>query len=80
MSRRMTGWSGFGEKDPRARRTIKAVSRAIFLPARGEVDEIAFWNYFHYGIDFLISPEGLVSKIVLHSNIVRCPIPVLDHE
>lgn len=29
-----------------------------------------FWNYFQYGLDFLISPDGLVEKVICHSNIV----------
>lgn len=36
---------------------------------------VAFWNYFQYGMDFLISPEGDVQKILLHSNIVS-PSPL----
>jgi hypothetical protein len=30
-----------------------------------------FWDYFQHGFDILISPDNLVSKIILHSNIVR---------
>lgn len=30
-------------------------------------------NYFQYGLDFLISPHGLVEKVVAHSNIVSPP-------
>ncbi|WVQ80750.1 hypothetical protein IAT38_002855 [Cryptococcus sp. DSM 104549] len=33
-----------------------------------------FWNYFQHGIDFLISPEGTVSKILCHSNIPGTPL------
>jgi hypothetical protein len=32
-----------------------------------------FWDYFQHGFDILISPDNLVSKIILHSNIV-CPV------
>lgn len=31
---------------------------------------IVFWNYFQHGLDILISPDNVVSKIILHSNIV----------
>jgi hypothetical protein len=31
------------------------------------------WDYFQHGFDILISPDNLVSKIILHSNIV-CPL------
>ncbi|WVQ99464.1 hypothetical protein IAU59_006599 [Kwoniella sp. CBS 9459] len=33
-----------------------------------------FWNYFQYGMDFLISPQGVVSKILCHSNIPGTPL------
>ncbi|OCF40325.1 hypothetical protein I317_05892 [Kwoniella heveanensis CBS 569] len=33
-----------------------------------------FWNYFQYGLDFLISPQGFVSKILCHSNIPGTPL------
>ncbi|WVF71511.1 hypothetical protein IAT40_006317 [Kwoniella sp. CBS 6097] len=33
-----------------------------------------FWNYFQYGLDFLISPQGVVSKILCHSNIPGTPL------
>jgi hypothetical protein len=29
-----------------------------------------FYNYFHHGLDFLLSPSHVVTKIVLHTNIV----------
>jgi hypothetical protein len=32
-----------------------------------------FWDYFQHGFDILISPDNLVSKLILHSNIV-CPV------
>ncbi|EIW70358.1 hypothetical protein M231_05804 [Tremella mesenterica] len=41
-----------------------------------------FWNYFQYGLDFLINDEGFVEKVICHSNIpgtalfqryARCP-------
>jgi len=35
----------------------------------GADDGNCFWNYFQYGLDFLISPNGLVTKIIAHSNI-----------
>ena len=34
---------------------------------------LVFWNYFQHGFDILISSDNLVSKIILHSNIV-CPV------
>jgi hypothetical protein len=34
--------------------------------------EAVFWDYFQHGFDILFSPDNLVSKIILHSNIV-CP-------
>ena len=43
-----------------------------------KADVIAFWNYFQYGMDFLISPEGEVQKILLHSNIVSPPHTILN--
>ncbi|KAK8864448.1 hypothetical protein IAR55_001697 [Kwoniella newhampshirensis] len=33
-----------------------------------------FWNYFQYGLDFLISGEGVVLKILCHSNIPGTPL------
>ncbi|WWD17252.1 hypothetical protein CI109_101690 [Kwoniella shandongensis] len=33
-----------------------------------------FWNYFQYGLDFLISGEGIVLKILCHSNIPGTPL------
>ena len=29
-----------------------------------------FWNYFQYGLDFLIDSEGIIIKVICHSNIV----------
>ena len=40
------------------------------LPEPQSDTAIGFWNYFQYGIDFLISQSGIVIKIILHSNIV----------
>jgi hypothetical protein len=37
-------------------------------------DDLGFWNYFQYGLDFLISSSGYVTKIILHSNIARLPL------
>jgi hypothetical protein len=34
-----------------------------------KADHAVFWNYFQLGLDILIS-DNLVSKIILHSNIV----------
>ena len=31
----------------------------------------AFLNYFQYGMDFLVSADGSVKKIIAYSNIVR---------
>lgn len=28
-----------------------------------------FWNYFQYGLDFLIE-DGVVTKVITHTNIV----------
>ncbi|KAJ7180195.1 hypothetical protein C8R43DRAFT_972147 [Mycena crocata] len=33
-----------------------------------------FYNYFHHGIDFLLSPTHVVTKIVLHTNIPGTPL------
>ncbi|ORY33951.1 hypothetical protein BCR39DRAFT_230785 [Naematelia encephala] len=33
-----------------------------------------FWNYFQYGLDFLISPSGFVTKVIAHSNIPGTPL------
>ncbi|WRT66421.1 uncharacterized protein IL334_003377 [Kwoniella shivajii] len=33
-----------------------------------------FWNYFHYGLDFLVSKQGIVIKILCHSNIPGTPL------
>lgn len=34
-------------------------------------DEKDFYNYFQYGLDFLITgPEHIVTKIILHTNVV----------
>ncbi|CAD6564705.1 MAG: hypothetical protein TREMPRED_000250 [Tremellales sp. Tagirdzhanova-0007] len=33
-----------------------------------------FWNYFQYGMDFLILRSGVVSKIILYSNIPGTPL------
>ena len=30
-----------------------------------------FWNYFQYGLDFLVDSEGRIAKIICYSNIVR---------
>nr|XP_019046369.1 hypothetical protein I302_05113 [Kwoniella bestiolae CBS 10118]OCF25299.1 hypothetical protein I302_05113 [Kwoniella bestiolae CBS 10118] len=33
-----------------------------------------FWNYFQYGLDFLVSKDGIVIKILCHSNIPGTPL------
>ncbi|WWC94200.1 hypothetical protein V866_001040 [Kwoniella sp. B9012] len=33
-----------------------------------------FWNYFQYGLDFLISKDGVILKILCHSNIPETPL------
>jgi hypothetical protein len=40
---------------------------------RAGADGTGFWNYFQFGLDFLLSAEGVVIKIIAHSNIV-CPL------
>ncbi|WWC62023.1 uncharacterized protein I303_104610 [Kwoniella dejecticola CBS 10117] len=32
-----------------------------------------FWNYFQYGLDFLVDKDGIVIKILCHSNIPGTP-------
>lgn len=68
----MTGWNVSGENKASAQRGRVAVSRLMSIhPLKVQVlTSAAFWNYFQYGVDFLISAEGLVQKILLHSNIV----------
>jgi hypothetical protein len=68
----MIEWNGSGVEKRPARKSIRAVSCSVPCPDEGKADDVAFWNYFQYGIDFLVTPEGLVSKIIIHSNIV-CP-------
>lgn len=41
-----------------------------------ELNMIGFFNYFQYGLDFLISADGLVKKVIAHSNIVCLTTPV----
>jgi len=33
-----------------------------------------FYNYFQHGLDFLLSPTHVVTKIILHSNIPGSPL------
>ena len=33
-----------------------------------------FWNYFEYGLDFLLDPFGVVIKVITHSNIPGTPL------
>ncbi|WVN88365.1 uncharacterized protein L203_103571 [Cryptococcus depauperatus CBS 7841] len=42
----------------------------------GREDEVGacFWNYFQYGLDFLISTDNFVSKILCYSNIPGTPM------
>ncbi|GFZ43882.1 hypothetical protein JCM24511_01602 [Saitozyma sp. JCM 24511] len=37
-------------------------------------DGECFWNYFQFGLDFLLSPSGVVLKIIAHSNIPGTPL------
>jgi len=51
------------------RMTIHSTARA------GENSEPSyFYNYFQHGLDFLISPTHVVTKIILHSNIPGSPL------
>ncbi|KAJ7179039.1 hypothetical protein C8R46DRAFT_1159737 [Mycena filopes] len=47
----------------------------IHSAARSETLEPAyFFNYFQHGLDFLLSPTHVVTKIILHSNIPGSPL------
>lgn len=38
-----------------------------------------FYNYFHHGVDFLISGQThIVRKIIIHSNVVRHMLALLE--
>ncbi|KAJ7129561.1 hypothetical protein C8R44DRAFT_777077 [Mycena epipterygia] len=51
------------------RMTIHSTTRG------GENPEPAyFYNYFQHGLDFLLSPNHVVTKIVLHSNVPGSPL------
>ncbi|KAJ7068370.1 hypothetical protein C8F01DRAFT_979686 [Mycena amicta] len=51
------------------RMTIHATARS------GDNSEAAyFYNYFQHGIDFLLSPAHVVTKIILHSNVPGSPL------
>lgn len=40
--------------------------------ATGDIQSTpCFWNYFQYGMDFLIE-NGVVTKVITHTNIVSC--------
>ncbi|WWC89272.1 uncharacterized protein L201_004193 [Kwoniella dendrophila CBS 6074] len=41
--------------------------------SKASTDGACFWNYFQYGLDFLISKDGFVIKILCHSNIPGTP-------
>lgn len=43
------------------------------------VNDLDFYNYFHHGVDFLISGQThVVRKIIIHSNMVRHVSPLCD--
>lgn len=47
-----------------------ALSTATGDDATGDVQATpCFWNYFQYGMDFLIE-NGVVTKVITHTNIV----------
>jgi hypothetical protein len=34
----------------------------------GSANSSCFWNYFGAGVDFLVSRDGIVEKIIIHGN------------
>jgi hypothetical protein len=43
------------------------------------VNALDFYNYFHHGVDFLMSGQThVVRKIIIHSNMVRHTLPLRD--
>lgn len=67
-----------GEWEERRRRRGKlSVAPLDLLRIRLTGKSVGFWNYFQHGLDFLVSAEGVVTKIITHSNIV-CSIPLLS--
>jgi len=42
-----------------------------------QIDGLDFYNYFHHGVDFLISGQThVVRKIIIHSNVVWHILPL----
>jgi hypothetical protein len=54
-----------GSTDCKINLTFSRTSLSIYA--------LDFYNYFHHGVDFLISGQThIVRKIIIHSNVVRC--------
>ncbi|KAJ6515790.1 hypothetical protein C8R45DRAFT_957618 [Mycena sanguinolenta] len=51
------------------RMTIHSTARA-----NEDSEPAYFYNYFQHGVDFLLSPTHVVTKIILHSNIPGSPL------
>jgi hypothetical protein len=55
-----------------ARRGPEEISGCKYLAISGRCLMTGFWNYFQHGLDLLVL-DGLVMKVVVHSNIVSVP-------